>query len=130
MPDVTITKTDEQRNLVFGWAYTSVTKDGEQVIDHSGEMIDPVDLEDAAYLFNIAFRKTGEMHEGDALGELVESFVSTEEKQKMMGLPSGTLPQGWWVGFYIDDDQVFEKVKSGEYQMFSIQGRASREEVS
>jgi len=78
-----VSKVDSDRNLVFGWAYVSITKDGKQVVDHSSEFVDPVDLEDAAYIFNLDFRKSGEMHEGDAVGELIESFMVTPEKLEL-----------------------------------------------
>lgn len=125
-----VAKVDNDNNLVFGWAYTSITKDGEQVIDHSGEFVKPEELEKAAYLFNLAFRETGTMHQGESIGKLVESIVVTKEKLESMGLPSDNAPVGWWVGFYIEDDEVFNKIKSGEYNMFSIEGQAIREEVS
>lgn len=129
MEQVKIAKIDEDQNLVFGWGYVSINKDGTQVIDHSQEMIDPEDLELAAYAFNLIFRETGEMHKGGAKGRLVESLVVTPDKLQAMGLAKDALPQGWWLGFYIDDDEVFDKVKKGEYNMFSIQGIANREEV-
>ena len=129
MEQVKIAKIDEDQNLVFGWGYVSINKDGTQVIDHSQEMIDPEDLELAAYAFNLIFRETGEMHKGGAKGRSVESLVVTPDKLQAMGLAKDALPQGWWLGFYIDDDEVFDKVKKGEYNMFSIQGIANREEV-
>ena len=46
-----------------------------------------------------------------------------------MGIPAGTLPVGWWIGFKITDKDVWEKVKNGTYQMFSIEGEAERVEV-
>jgi hypothetical protein len=125
--DITITKIDSEQNLVFGWAYVSVSKEGEQIIDHSEEMIDPQDLEIAAYAFNLQFRKTGEMHQGEAVGELIESFVATPEKMEAFGLEKNALPLGWWVGFYVPDDAIFAKVKNGTYNMFSIQGTAKKE---
>ncbi|MFA7018528.1 MAG: ChaB family protein [Sphaerochaetaceae bacterium] len=124
-----IAKVDEDHNLVFGWAYVSVRKSGDAVIDHSQEMIDPDELEEAAYLFNLEFRKSGVMHQGGTVGRLIESFVVTPDKLEKMELPPNALPMGWWVGFYIEDDEIFNKVKSGEYEMFSIQGKAEREEV-
>ncbi len=124
-----VIKVDSDRNLVFGWAYVALDEAGMQVIDHSGEMVDLEELEDAAYLFNLVFRDTGVMHEGEAVGKLVESLVVTPDKIAKLGLPVGSLPMGWWVGFFIEDDAIFAKVKSGEYQAFSIQGKAVREEV-
>lgn len=69
------------------------------------------------------------MHEKIGIGRLVESMVFTEEKIKALGIPEGTLPIGWWVGFKIDDLSVWEKIESGEYRAFSIGGTAEREEV-
>lgn len=129
MKEARIAKIDPDQNLVFGWAYVSIDRDGEGIIDHSSEMVDPEDLELAAYVFNLTFRETGVMHEGEAVGYLVESFIATPEKLQVMGLESNALPQGWWLGFYIPDDEIFAKVKQGEYSMFSIQGVATREEV-
>ena len=124
-----VIKVDSDQNLVFGWAYINVEKDN-QVYDHSGEFIDdPNELEMAAYLFNLQFRESGEMHKGDAVGRLVESLAVTPDKLEAMGLQKDALPTGWWVGFYIEDDEVFEKVKNGTYSAFSIQGSATREQA-
>ena len=66
------------------------------------------------------------MHERGGAGILIESIVFTAEKMRVMGIPEGTLPEGWWVGFHITDADVWEKVKDGTYSMFSIEGRARR----
>jgi len=124
-----IAKLDSDRHLVFGWANVSIRKDGEQIEDHQGDLIDPEDLEDAAYVFNLQFRKTGVMHQGEAKGDLIESLVVTPEKLEAMGLEKSALPVGWWVGFHVPDDDVFAKVKDGTFAMFSVQGRAVREKV-
>ena len=54
----------------------------------------------------------------------------TEEKMAAMGIPEGTLPVGWWIGFQVTDADVWEKVKDGTYSMFSIEGKAERVEVN
>ena len=59
----------------------------------------------------------------------MESCVFTPEKLKAMRIPEGTVPLGWWVGFYVDDDDAWEKIKDGTYTMFSIEGRGEREPV-
>lgn len=120
---------DEDKRLVFGWANVSVTVDGEQVLDLQEDMIDPEILEEAAYKFAELYRDGGEMHERTGVAVMVESVMLTEEKQTAMGIPAGTLPVGWWIGFRVLDDDVWEKVKSGEYNMFSIGGTAVREEI-
>ncbi len=46
-------------------------------------------------------------------------------------MPADALPEGaWWGGFRVDDDEVWERIKSGELRMFSIQGRAEREAMA
>ena len=124
-----IAKTDDERMLAFGWASVAIRVDGEQIEDWQSDMIDPEDLESAAYRFVELYREGGEMHEKADVAVLVESIVFTEEKQKALGLEPGTLPVGWWIGFHVTDPDVWGKVKSGEYSMFSIEGEAERVEV-
>ena len=126
-----IFKTDDDKRLVFGWASISITVDGEQLEDRQKDMIDPEDLEEAAYEYVLNFRDTGEEHISTMRkkGKLVESCVFTAEKQKAIGIPEGTLPIGWWIGFKIEDDAAWERVKNGTYRMFSIEGKANREPV-
>lgn len=123
-----IFKTDEDKRLVFGWASISLTVDGVQIEDRQQDMIDPEDLEEAAYEYVLNFRDTGEEHIPTMRkkGKLVESCVFTAEKQKAMGIPEGTVPVGWWIGFKITDDDAWARVKSGHYKMFSIEGQANR----
>ena len=116
---------------MFGWASIAVTVDGTQLEDRQHDVIDPEDLEEAAYEYVLHFRDAGEEH-AESLrkkGRLVESCVLTREKQAAMGLPEGILPEGWWIGFRIDDDDAWEKVKNGTYRMFSIEGTAERTPV-
>lgn len=121
-----IAKTAEDKQLVFGWANIAKDANGEFPLDWDGDVTDPTELEKAAYTFVLKYRETGTDHEGEAVGRLVESVVFTKEKQEALGIPEGILPEGWWVGFYIEDKEIFEKVKKGEYQMFSVQGKARR----
>lgn len=126
-----ITKADEDKRLVFGWALVSATSDGQQIIDHQGDIVDQDELEEGAYEYVLNFRDAGEEHIGTLRkkARMVESVVFTEEKLQAMGIPLGTVPYGWWIGFYVDDDETWDKIKSGHYKMFSIEGKAVREPV-
>lgn len=124
-----VTKANEDKMLAFGWASVSIDESGNQVEDWQGDMIDPEDLEQAAYQFVQFYRDGGEMHERGGVATLIESVVFTEEKMQAMGLPPGTLPIGWWIGFQVTDPEVWQKVKDGTYSMFSIEGTATRVEV-
>lgn len=110
-----ILKSEGDQRLVFGWASVSVTVDGEQIEDLEGDAIDPEELEKAAYQYVLDFRDAGEMHDQGLRkkARLVESCVFTPEKLKAMRIPEGTVPLGWWVGFYVDDDEAWEKIKDG-----------------
>lgn len=129
--DFTIYKADEDKHLVFGWASIAITVDGETLEDRQHDIIDPEDLEEAAYEYVLNFRDTGEEHLPGyrKKGKLVESCVFTEEKQKAIGIPPGILPVGWWIGFKIDDEDTWRRVKDGTYRMFSIEGKAERQPV-
>ena len=119
-----IMKSDDEKMLAFGWANVSMSVDG-----GVADIIEPEELENAAYEYVLLYREGGEMHERGGVAVLIESVVFTEEKMQAMGIPAGTLPVGWWIGFKITDKDVWEKVKNGTYQMFSIEGEAERVEV-
>lgn len=124
-----IMKSDDGKKLAFGWANVSIRSNGEVIEDWQNDIVEPEELERAAYSFVELYREGGEMHERGGAAVLIESVVFTEEKLKAMGIPEGTLPIGWWIGFKVLDDDVWEKVKDGTYSMFSIEGEAERVEV-
>ncbi|MEH2960084.1 XkdF-like putative serine protease domain-containing protein [Candidatus Merdisoma sp. JLR.KK006] len=124
-----IMKADDDKMLAFGWASVSMRVDGELIEDWQKDIVEPDELERAAYDFVELYREGGEMHERGGTAVLIESVVFTEEKLQAIGIPAGTLPIGWWIGFKVLDKDVWEKVKDGTYSMFSIEGEAQRIEV-
>lgn len=124
-----IMKSDDEKMLAFGWASVSMRVDGELIEDWQNDIVEPAELEKAAYDFVLLYREGGEMHERGGAAVLIESVVFTEEKMQAMGIPAGMLPVGWWIGFKVLDEDVWEKVKDGTYPMFSIEGEAERVEV-
>lgn len=125
-----IMKSDDEKMLAFGWASVSMRIDGELIEDWQKDIVEPEELEKAAYEYVLLYREGGEMHERGGAAVLIESVVFTEEKMQAMGIPAGTLPVGWWIGFKVLDEEVWEKVKDGTYLMFSIEGEAERMEVA
>lgn len=116
-----------EQQLVFGWANVTIQEDGTTPFDWQGDIIDTEVLESAAYNFVLQHGMANQEHQwGTECGWLVESMMFTKEKMTALGIPEGTIPEGWFVGFYIPDPVVYQKVKSGEYNMFSIEGRARR----
>ena len=127
--EIPITKADDTRQMVFGWASVAVAKDGTPVIDLQGDVIAIEDLEEAMYGY---VRESGELtfdHAGETRGQLVEALVFTPDKLEKMGIPAGTVPLGAWVGYHLPEAADYAKAKDGGLLMFSIEGRGVREEV-
>ena len=121
-----ITKANSDEGLVSGWANVAVNADGSLPLDWQGDIIRPEVLEKAAIKFMMDYRASGVMHEGESKGTVVESIVFTKEKQACIGIPEGTVPEGWFITVKITDPEIFAKVKDGTFKMFSIQGNAKR----
>lgn len=121
-----ITKSNSEEGLVSGWANVAVNADGSLPLDWQGDIIRPEVLEKAAIRFMMDYGGSGVMHKGDSKGIVVESIVFTKEKQACIGIPAGTVPEGWFITVKVTDPLVFAKVKDGTFKMFSIQGKAKR----
>lgn len=127
-----IMKMEEERMQVFGWASVAAAADGQVIEDYQQDILTSEELERAAYTYVLAFGDAGCGH-SPALrkkGKLIESVVFTEEKQEAIGIPPGIVPIGWWVGFQILDEEVWERIRMGEYRMFSIEGMGERAGLS
>lgn len=127
-----ISKVDTDKRQVFGWA--SVTKhNGIPVLDLQDDIIDLEEIEKAAYDFVKNSRIGGNMHAKGTSGpvhvsDMIESFVLTPEKKAAMGLPDDT-PEGWWVGYKVNDEQTWQDAKSGKLAGFSVHGTGKRVSV-
>lgn len=130
--EVPLTKRDEDKRQVFGWLSISQDEQGRLVIDHDKDVILPDELERFAYEFVLESRAGSDMHlrtedsDGQPIATLIESMVFTLEKQTALGIPAGVLPVGWWVGFQVHDEDTWQRIKSGELAMFSIEGTGIR----
>ncbi len=128
--DIDIIKQNDDEQVAFGWLSVVEDKQGNVIVDSQGDVIEPEELEKAAYEFVLTSRKAGDMHKRtEGIGRLVESCVFTKEKQEALGIPEGVLPIGWFVGFKVDDKKTWAKIKKGEYTAFSIAGRGKREAI-
>lgn len=136
---------EQEQNLLFGWANIAVTSDGQAVVDSQSHVIEPAELELAAYDFVLNHRVSGEDHDAEygADGLLVESMFFGEDKlialatngatgevdEEALAVLKRTIPTGWWVGFHLPDDAAFERARTSK-SMFSIEGSAVHEEAA
>ena len=119
-----IFKVDEEKRLVYGFA-SVIKEDGEYVVDSHGDVIEESELLEAAHTFMSDFRSGNVMHEGNKVGEVVESVVFTEDLQKALGIELNKV--GWLIAYKVDDTKVWKDVKGGKLSMFSIGGTAIKE---
>lgn len=123
-----ITKVDDDKRLVFGWASIIKDVEGRVLLDRQDDYIDDEEeLEKAAYTYVLHSRDGGEMHVRKGVSTMVESVVLSKEKQAALGIPEGTVPVGWWIGFKVNDDRVWDQVKKGDYMGFSVHGTGQRQ---
>ena len=120
-------KVDEAQQIVYGWAGQYLDEHGRLLEDLQGDMIDPAEVERAAYQYVLEKRESGVMHEGKTVGHIVASLVTTPDVVKAF-FGDVKVPVGWLIGVKYPDKEVFKKVVSGELAMFSIQGNADRVE--
>lgn len=117
-------RVDEEKRRVFGF-FSVIEENDKEVIDYHGDVIASDDLEEAAYKYVMYSGMGDERHDERAKAMLIESMFFSKEKQMALGIDLGKVC--WWGGFYILDDDLWQKVKSGQYPMFSIGGRSQIE---
>jgi Putative phage serine protease XkdF len=124
---LTVKKVDTDQRLVFGFLSVSKDEHGHLIVDSQDDYIEPEELEKAVYNYNLFARNAGDMHHRVGVGRLVESMCFTKEKAAALGIAPGILPEcAWWVGYKVDDDETWSRIKSGEYSAFSIGGTGRR----
>jgi len=119
-----VLKVDEDQRIVWGWA-SVVTEGGEAVVDKQADIISPELMVKAATAFMLDARMAKAMHTGAQVGEVVHSFPLTKELADAFGLTTDR--EGWIIAMKVHDDDVWAKVKTGEYGAFSIGGMAAHE---
>lgn len=121
-----ILKVDEEQRLIYGWA-SVITEKGEYVVDRQGDVIDGNTLTKAVNKFMEHVRVGKTMHNGGETGKVIHSLPITKEICDALGIQCDR--EGWVVAYKVYDDNVWQRVKSGELRAFSIGGRAQREEL-
>lgn len=120
-----VVKFDEELGLVFGFAIVSKV-DGEPFFDSQGDYIPEESMLKAATDFMLHSRVAKEMHEGEAVGEVVFAFPLTSEVAKALDIR--THKTGLLIAMK-PGPEAMAKFKSGEYRGFSIGGSRVEDEV-
>ena len=130
--EVEIMKVNEELRTASGWAWTSETRADfdspwEIYIDLQNDYIPEDVSEKAAKGYAEGDRVAKDMHQGEPIGQVIHTFPLTKANAEAMGIQS--TKSGVMVTMRIDDDDVWEQVKSGERRAFSLGGAASYERV-
>lgn len=125
-----ICKVNDELKVVYGWA-SVITKNNTVVTDTQGDQITPSELVKCAHDFITEARVGGFMHvPGIEGGQIVESMVFTYDIQKALDIEvrdaDGNHIEGWLIGYKVDSDALWKRVKSGEFAEFSIGGEGQR----
>jgi len=123
---VPIVKVAEKRQ-VFGEVLVPNAVDGQ------GHIYSQAEVEKAAHYWMKEFSQLGEMHKamlGDGQISILETFVAPSSFTFSDGDNERTIKKGTWLlKVYVEDDEIWEKVKNGELNGFSIGGVATVEEL-
>jgi cation transport regulator ChaB len=122
-----VKKLDDELRVVWGWA-SVIEENGQVVIDKQGDVISEEELVSAAHDFMREARLAKAMHDGEGIGEVVESVVLTKELQKALGIEVNKV--GWLIGMHVECNDAWAKFSDGTYAGFSIGGSAVREEIA
>jgi hypothetical protein len=111
-----IRKADDELQIVWGEVYIP------DLPDSQGDFMTADEVRKAAYRFVGSGRldQIDRMHDNEPCGAMVvESFIARE------GDPD-FIPGAWVVGVHVPDPEIWQAIKSGEFNGFSMQGRALR----
>jgi hypothetical protein len=119
---------DELR-LVSGWASVVTDDNGAAVVDLQGDIIPVSELQRAVHeLLASGGGLAGVNHEIEGVGPIVDSIVLTQDLRKRMEMNEGK--EGWFITVRVDNDDAWQRVKSGELLSFSISAEAESHEVA
>lgn len=119
-------KADDAGRYVRGWA-SVISVDGKPVEDWQGDVIEMGELRKAAHAYVTRARVAKAMHQGDQVGEVVESVIIDDAFAKAIGMTDTR--RGWWIGMQVHDPKVQKQVKDGALKAFSIGGRGKRKKL-
>ena len=115
-----IVKANEEKKLVYGIVLEPETTDLQM------DVIGKSEIETAAHEFLKSFRVVGDNHNAIAKASVVESYIAPTDGE-MNGKPYTA--GSWIMAVKVDDDQMWEALKGGDYTGFSIGGSAERVEL-
>ena len=128
---------DEEKHMLYGCAlrtdfpmYRNSEKYGEYYIEFSKESVEKM----ARRFMKAGYQNNWtEGHQKEAEGlTVVESWIKTDpykDKSTALGFGEECAVGSWFVGCYVDSNDIWEKVKNGSYKGFSVEALCSLDEL-
>lgn len=128
--DVVKFEADEDQHIITGplmvpdqLIYRASKKFGEHYVKFSAQTIKSIAIKFSKKGFQ---RNVNIMHDADMQVDgltMFESFISNAQRGVKPMAAFSDLPDGTWFGsFYVENDKVWEAVKSGQVKGFSVEG--------
>lgn len=108
---------DEEERLVFAEVYAP------NILDTDGEFMTAVEIKKAAYKFmtNLNLKSIDVQHDNNLVKGacVVESFIARDGDPEFIA-------GAWVVGVHVNNDEVWQKIKDGEINGFSMEALVER----
>lgn len=114
---VNIVKTNEDKRIVYGIVLEPDS------VDLQNDVVSKSEIETAAHEFLKSYRVVGDNHNQLAKADVVESYIAPSD-----GVINGKPYKAgsWMMAVKVDDEEMWLRLKNGEYTGFSIGGSAER----
>lgn len=122
-----VEKNDITGRYAAGFA-SVIEKDGKRVTDTQDDVIFWDDLKETAHDYIRNERVAKVMHDGEMVGEVVESVLIDDDFAKALGLTDPR--RGWFIKMDIADPATRELNKAGKFGGFSIGGSGQRVDLT
>ena len=123
LPDFQIVKCNMDQKVIFGWASAAALMDATRNENRNNGMNVSEDWESVMHAYaSMCWEKAEQCDLNiQKKARMIESVILTKEKMRVLGIPEGTVQEGWWIGLRVDDDVLWEKMNKGILCTFTIE---------
>lgn len=116
--EIQVLKKDEAKRLIYGIVLRP------EVADAHNDIMTPSEIEKSAHDYLMFYGYAGVDHTDEAMAKIVESYIAPVD----LVLNDRVVKKGsWLIAMKVFDDDLWIKVKQGDYNAFSAGGYAKRQ---
>ena len=115
---IQVLKADDTKKIIYGIVLKP------DIADAHGDIMEAVEVEKSAHNYLMFYRNAGVDHSDQAEAKIVESYIAPSD----LVLQGRAVAKGSWVvAMKVFDENLWLRVKQGDYNAFSAGGYAKRE---